>query len=47
VSTLRIEPDVVELCFHACWLRHAANEAARGDDPRPFAEILRRVAAPT
>ena len=47
VSTLGLEPDVVELCFHACWLRHAANEAARADQMRPFGEIVRRVAAAT
>lgn len=47
VSTLGLEPDVVELCFHACWLRHAANEAARTDVTRPFGEIVRRVAAAT
>jgi len=47
VSTLGLEPDVVELSFHVCWLRHAANEAARNDATRPFGEIVRRIAAAT
>ena len=38
--------EVVELCFHACWLRHAANEfrAAKPLDPRPFLEIVQWLA---
>jgi hypothetical protein len=33
----------VELCFHACWLQHAANESAnaRATEPRVFAAIAR------
>ncbi|MDQ5819915.1 MAG: aminoglycoside phosphotransferase family protein, partial [Actinomycetota bacterium] len=47
VSALGLDRDVVDLAFHACWLRHAANEAARADATRPFGEIVRRVAAAT
>lgn len=43
VATLALEPAVVEVCFHACWLRHAANELAQSG-PGPFVEISRRVA---
>ena len=43
VAALGLEPDLVELCFHACWLRHASNELA-GSGPGPFVEIARRVA---
>jgi hypothetical protein len=39
-ARLGLSPEAVELCFHACWLRHAANEADRGSVPRPFAEIV-------
>jgi hypothetical protein len=40
--TLRLSDDMTALCFHACWLHHAANEArvAGHDEPRPFLEIL-------
>jgi len=44
VAALGLEPDVVRFCFHACWLRHAANELAQSG-PGPFVEISRRVAA--
>jgi aminoglycoside phosphotransferase len=40
-------PPIVELAFHACWLRHAANER-RGAGPgqaRPFGEILQWLAS--
>jgi hypothetical protein len=36
-DSLALEPMATDLCLHACWLRHAANE--RG--PGPFREILR------
>ena len=38
--------DFAELCFHACWLRHARNElrAAGGSGPRPFLELARWAA---
>lgn len=43
VAALELDPAVVELCFHACWLRHAANEVAQSG-PGPFMEIAGRVA---
>jgi thiamine kinase-like enzyme len=44
-DTLGLDRDVGDLCFHACWLRHAANEALRTeDDTRPFLEIVRTIA---
>ena len=44
---LRLSPPVAELCFHACWLHHAANESRMnpGSSPRPFLSILRSVAS--
>jgi hypothetical protein len=41
-ETLGLSADIVRLCFDACWLQHARNEAERtrpGQD-RPFLEIL-------
>lgn len=39
---VRMSDDMVEVCFHACWLRHAANEckSAETSDPRPFLKIV-------
>lgn len=39
---VRMSDDMVEVCFHACWLRHAANECktAGSSDPRPFLKIV-------
>ena len=44
--TLGLSDDVTALCFHACWLHHAANEARvrRPGEPRPFLEIVDWVA---
>ncbi len=37
-------PEWVDLCFHACWMQHAANEQARPvDDDRPFLSIANRI----
>jgi hypothetical protein len=37
---LRLAPELVELAFHACWLRHARNELrATGSSEGPFQEI--------
>lgn len=38
--------DLVPLCFHACWLHHAANEVRRtpAGPPGPFLGILRSLA---
>lgn len=44
---LGLSPAVAQLCFHACWLHHGANEhRAVGSDSRarPFLEIVRWVA---
>jgi aminoglycoside phosphotransferase len=38
---LALDDEAVELCLHACWLQHAANEP----EPGPFREILRRASA--
>jgi aminoglycoside phosphotransferase (APT) family kinase protein len=38
VRMLGLEAKIVDLCLHACWLQHAANER----EPGPFREILRR-----
>jgi hypothetical protein len=35
-DTLALDPKAMDLCLHACWLRHAANERR----PGPFREIL-------
>jgi hypothetical protein len=46
-GALDLTPEATELCFHACWLHHAANERRRtvpGED-RPFLEIVRWAAA--
>lgn len=44
--TLGLNDDVTALCFHACWLHHAANEARvrKPGEPSPFLEILDWVA---
>jgi hypothetical protein len=49
VEALGLPPTIVELAFHACWLQHAAAEQRAGPEsgPRPFLEILRRVAETT
>jgi aminoglycoside phosphotransferase (APT) family kinase protein len=44
-ATLELSPDAAELCFHACWLRHALNErrspaASNGE----FLEVVRWLA---
>lgn len=38
-----VSPDFAVLCFHACWLRHAANELAKsgGRGARPFLNVVR------
>ncbi len=42
-DALGVAPPVAELCFHACWLHHAGNEAAR-TGVGPFGAILRSIA---
>jgi hypothetical protein len=42
---LELSAEAQTLCFHACWLRHAANELEQtGGRPGPFVAILRRLA---
>jgi hypothetical protein len=47
IRALVLSDDLVELCFHACWLGHAANEkrAAEAGADRPFLEIVRWLAS--
>jgi phosphotransferase family enzyme len=44
-GALGVDDVVQEVCFHACWLHHAANEARRSaaSDGGPFAAILRAL----
>jgi len=44
-DALGFDDTVADLCFHACWLRHAANESLRDQASRPFLEIVRTIAA--
>jgi len=39
---VQIPDEMVGLCFHACWLHHAANEyrSTGPSDPRPFLQLL-------
>jgi hypothetical protein len=41
-GALRLKAPAVEICFHLCWLRHAANEIVR-EHPAAFVEIARRL----
>src|SRR5262249_44331725 len=43
---IQVTDEMVGLCFHACWLRHAANEcgATGPSDPHPFLEIVQWLA---
>ena len=44
---LGVSDELAELCFHACWVGHAANEkrAAEPGADRPFLAIVRWLAA--
>ena len=47
-DALDLSPGLVDLAFHACWLRHARNEsagAAARTRERPFLDLLKLVAA--
>ena len=46
-QALGLSRDAALLCFHACWLQHAVEEAGKRNPPefRPFREILRRLAS--
>ena len=43
---VQVTDEIVGLCFHACWLRHAANEySATGPSvPHPFLEVVQWLA---
>lgn len=43
---VEIPDEIAELCFHACWLHHAANEHRSGGSsaPRPFLNIVQSLA---
>jgi hypothetical protein len=43
-ASLELSPAAAELCFHACWLRHAGNERDANAARRPFGEIVRWLA---
>jgi hypothetical protein len=45
-AMLAIGPPIVDLCMHACWLHHAANEhhAAGEAADRPFLAIVEQLA---
>jgi hypothetical protein len=43
-AALDLTPAAAELCFHACWLRHAGNERDANATERPFAEVVRWLA---
>jgi aminoglycoside phosphotransferase (APT) family kinase protein len=42
VRSLGLSERQAELCYHACWLRHATEEPSRADSS--FLEIARRIA---
>lgn len=44
VAELGLSSPVSDLCFHSCWLGHAANEASRGGNDRRFREIIKTIA---
>jgi hypothetical protein len=44
IAALSLSRAAADLCFHACWLRHAANERAMDGADGPFAEIVRWLA---
>lgn len=41
-QSLALPPDFARLCFHACWLHHAANEQRKEQTPaeRPFLAMV-------
>jgi hypothetical protein len=42
---IQIPADMADLCFHACWLHHAANEhrSSKNSNPKPFLKIMQWV----
>ena len=45
-NSVEISDDIADLCFHACWLHHAANEHrfSGSSAPRPFLKIVQSLA---
>jgi aminoglycoside phosphotransferase (APT) family kinase protein len=45
-AVVNMSADMAELCFHACWLHHAANEhrSSHASEPRPFLRIVQWLA---
>jgi hypothetical protein len=45
-QALRLSSDLIQICFHACWIQHASNEIEKKleSDPRPFVAILNWLA---
>ena len=45
-NSIEISDEIAELCFHAGWLHHAANEhrSSGFSDPRPFLKIVQSLA---
>jgi hypothetical protein len=43
---VQIPDETVRLCFHACWLHHAANEyrSTGPSDPHPFLDLIQWLA---
>ena len=39
-NVLGLPDELQELCFHACWLHHAANEAQAPHQARPFRALV-------
>jgi hypothetical protein len=41
-----IPDEIVDLCFHACWLHHAVNEYHSNESPnsQPFLKVVQRLA---
>jgi hypothetical protein len=44
-TTLGLRVEEATLAFHVCWLGHADDELRRGGADRPFADVLRTIAA--
>jgi hypothetical protein len=46
VHAIEIPTEVIDLCFHACWLHHAVNEhhVSKPSDTRPFLQIVQLLA---
>lgn len=45
-AVVNMPADMAELCFHACWLHHAANEhrSSHASEPPPFLRIVQWLA---